>query len=72
MSIAPKELLPIVIAGFLWGASWRGQLVTAHCDNMAVVEMVNSGYSKDGASAQRTRNHINCVKGFVTLFSARN
>ena len=54
-SIAPKELLPIVIAGFLWGASWRGQLVTAHCDNMAVVEVVNSGYSKDGVLAQLLR-----------------
>ena len=29
--------------------------MTAHCDNMAVVEVVNSGYSKDGALAQLLR-----------------
>ena len=54
-SIAQKELLPIVLACILWGAAWRGALVTAHCDNMAVVEVVNSGYSKDGALAQLLR-----------------
>ena len=51
-SIAQKELLPIVLACILWGAAWRGELVTAQCDNMAVVEVVNSGYSKDSALAQ--------------------
>ena len=45
--IAPKELLPIVLAGLLWGKEWSGMMVQCHCDNMAVVEVVNSGYSKD-------------------------
>ena len=45
--IAPKELLPIVLAGLLWGKEWSGTMVQCHCDNMAVVEVVNSGYSKD-------------------------
>ena len=30
----------------LHGVGW-GQVIVAHCDNMAVVEVINSGYSKD-------------------------
>ena len=45
--IAPKELLPIVLASLLWGKEWSGMMVRCHCDNMAVVEVVNSGYSRD-------------------------
>ena len=45
--IAPKELLPILLAVAVWGRGWRGRLVTCHCDNMAVVSVVNSGYSRD-------------------------
>ena len=47
-SIAVKELLPIVLACIVWGYIWRHQSVLAHCDNQSVVEVVNSGYSKDG------------------------
>ena len=47
-SIAQKELLPIVIACIVWGRSWKRHTVVAHCDNTAAVEVVNSGYSKDG------------------------
>ena len=46
-SIAQKELLPIVVACILRGSVWKGQVVVAHCDNTAAVEVVNSGYSKD-------------------------
>ena len=30
----------------LWGDSWRGKMVWYHCDNVAVVVIVNSGTSK--------------------------
>lgn len=45
--IAPKELLPILFAVAVWGPHWVGRLVVCHCDNMAVVAVVNSGYSRD-------------------------
>ena len=45
--IAPKELLPILFAVAVWGPHWVGRLVVCHCDNMAVVSVVNSGYSRD-------------------------
>ena len=46
-SIAAKELLPIVSACIVWGPNWRHQCILAHYDNQSVVDVVNSGYSKD-------------------------
>ena len=45
--IAPKELLPIVLAGLLRGKECGGRMVLCQCDNRAVVDVVNSGYSRD-------------------------
>lgn len=46
-SITLKELLPIVIAGAIWGERWRRSAhVVMHCDNMGAVALVNSGYSR--------------------------
>ena len=55
-SIAVKELLPIVMACMVWGRSWRQKAVLAHCDNQAVVEVVNSGYSRDPQLMQLLRS----------------
>ena len=46
-AIAPKELVPIVMACVVWGRVWKGQVVQVHSDNEAVVSVLNSGYSKD-------------------------
>ena len=46
-SIAAKELLPIVMACMVWGKTWSKYVVSVHCDNQAVVEVVNAGYCKD-------------------------
>ena len=46
-SIAPKELLPIVIAVAVWGHCWAGQRICCRCDNMAVVFAVNKGSARD-------------------------
>ena len=55
LSIAVKELLPIVMACMLWGNTWRNKQVLVHCNNQAVVEVVNSGASKDQNLAQLLR-----------------
>ena len=44
--ITVKELVPIVVACALWGASWKGTTVRCHCDNAAVVAILRSGTSK--------------------------
>ena len=53
--IATKELLPVVLACLVWGRLWRSQHVLVHCDNQAVVSVVNSGYSKDSSLMQLLR-----------------
>jgi hypothetical protein len=32
----------------LWGQHWSGNVVLIHCDNIAVVDVLNSGFAKDG------------------------
>ena len=59
-SIAVKELLPIVMACIVWGKAWRRKKVLAHCDNQAVVEVDNSGYSKDA--------QLLCSLFFITAY----
>ena len=46
IDILAKELLPIVIAAAIWGKAWRGHTVFCHCDNAAVVALINAGYCK--------------------------
>ena len=41
-AIAPKELLPILFAVVVWGGQC-GQQVECHCDNVAIVTMINVG-----------------------------
>jgi hypothetical protein len=45
MLIAFLELVPVVVAAHLWGASWSRLRVQFFCDNMAVVCVLNSGTS---------------------------
>ena len=45
-SITIKELLPIMVAAVVWGTRWRAQKVLCHCDNQAVVAVLNSRSSK--------------------------
>ena len=47
VAIAPKELVPIVVAATLWGPQWAGKHVQCLCDNMAVVTAVNKGAARD-------------------------
>ena len=54
-SIALKEFFPILAAGAIWGQQWRGLMVCTHCDNGAVVEIVNSGKAKDPLLAHQLR-----------------
>ena len=46
LPIAVKELIPIVIAGALWGPDWAGHQVHCHCNNQAVVACLRSRTSK--------------------------
>ena len=41
------ELVPILVACALWGATWSGRRVTFHCDNSGVVGACAKGWSRD-------------------------
>ena len=45
-SVLLQELLPILMACAVWGPGWQGLTVVVHCDNLGVMAVVNSGYSK--------------------------
>ena len=62
-SIARKELIPIVMACMLWGNKWWRKAVRVHCDNEAVVEVLQKGCARDGDLMHLLR----CVF-FITAF----
>ena len=47
LSIAYKELFPIVMAAYLWGPQWSSRWVEFLCDNESVVAVLSSGTSRD-------------------------
>ena len=47
LPIAAKELIPVVVAVAIFGHQWKGHLVQFLVDNLAVVHILNSTYSKD-------------------------
>ena len=47
LSIAEKELVPIIIACVVWGGSWQGHQVLCHCDNQVIVACLRSRTSKN-------------------------
>lgn len=47
LSMAFRELYPIVVAALLWGTMWTGKRILFHCDNAAVVEIINKRRSSD-------------------------
>lgn len=49
--IAPKELLPILLAVVVWGRQWVGRRLECKCD-MSMVAVIHSGRSKDRTMMQ--------------------
>ena len=46
-NITHLEMLNVLVAMRLWAKDWTGSVVTLHCDNLAVVQVVNSGKTRD-------------------------
>ena len=46
-AIAFLELVPIILAGILWGKVWANCQVRALCDNQAVVDVIQARYCRD-------------------------
>ena len=54
--IVHLEMLNILMALRVWGHRWQGKQIVIHCDNQAVVIILNTGKTKDSTLAANTRN----------------
>lgn len=69
-TIAPKELLLIVVAMAIWGHVWSGSHVICHCDRMLVVAALTGGYCREESMAHMLRCSIFLEAKFDLTLSA--
>jgi len=70
LQIAIKELVPVLIASFLWGHNWRRNKVLVYCNNEAVVFILNKRDSKDPYMAHMLRTLFFIEAQFQFQFSS--
>jgi hypothetical protein len=63
--IAIKEMVPVVVACAIWGKAWEYRTVRVQCDNMAVVQVLNSLTSRDPTLMHLLR----CLHYYLALFN---
>lgn len=67
-----KELFPIVLAVHLWGKDLENQKVLFHCDNMAVVHMINRQTTRSTPSMGLIRALVGACLRHNVLFRAKH
>ena len=72
LDITFKELFPIVLAIFLWGNDFKNCKVLFHCDNMAVVRIINKQSSRDQASMHLVRSLVEVCLEKNIVFKAQH
>ena len=70
LSIAIKELFPVVISATLFGKRWSGSLIDFRVDNMAVVQVIQATYCKDSHLMHLIRLLVFFAAYFNFWFSA--
>ncbi len=60
LSIAEKELIPIILACAVWDRRWRSTHVTCHCDNQVVVACLRS-------RSNRVKSLMHMIRSLVFL-----
>ena len=55
-SILHLEILNIVVAAKIWASHWADKKIQIFCDNMAVVDVLNTGKARDTTLATCARN----------------
>ena len=55
-TIVHLEILNIVVALKVWDSLWKDHIIEVKCDNMAVVEVLNTGRARDLMLATSARN----------------
>jgi hypothetical protein len=64
VSIAPKEMVPVVVAAAIWGKHWAGRDVRFHVDNLSVVAVIQRVSAWD----DRLHHLVRCLMMFAALF----
>ena len=72
LAIAQKELIPIVIAGLVWGKQWAGRVVQFNCDNQAVVTVLTKLYCRDSCLMAYLRCLVFCAAKHCFWFTAKH
>ena len=67
LSIAEKELLPILLVCLAWGQNWAGHRVVCRCDNQVVVACIRSRTSRNKGLMHMLRSlmFIEATLGFT-------
>ena len=65
-----KEFWVVLISAWLWGDSWRGQIVYVFCDNDAVVDTLDKQKPSDPKLQELLREYLYvvCTRGFTPKF----
>ena len=56
LHITQLEMLNVVVALKVWANAWKNKKIQINCDNLAVVEVLNSGRTRDEFLATCSRN----------------
>ena len=72
LSIAYKELFPVVVAAHVWGHCWRRHRILFRVDNEAVVAILNSRTSRDPHIMVLLRSLLFAAARFGFTFSAEH
>ena len=69
LSIAVKELIPIVVAAAIWSSTWATAHVHCRCDNMAVMQVLNAhtAHDKHHMHLRRCLHFIEASYNFVVV-----
>ena len=70
VGISAKELVPIVVAAAIWGPRWSGGHVCFHCDNEAVVAVIQNRNAHQDLLVQLLRCLFFYASRFQFHFSA--
>lgn len=72
LSIAYKELFPVVIGAHIWGQRWKQRRILFRVDNESVVAILNSRTSKDPSIMLLLRSLLHCAAQSAFFFTAQH
>jgi len=72
VDITDKELLPIVLALEIWGHSMANKCIVLHCDNIAVVHIINKQSAKNSSTMVLVRRLVVACMTHNILCRARH